>query len=127
MSLDPFAIAPVMGLLAATPLAGVPLINGTQVLCTWTAPNDGQMHRVMAFASLLVTSPETGGAVNLSVTLPAPGAGANDALFNGGAAAGSQMSYNPGSLVQPGSTVTVNQATALTAGAATLWAEIWGS
>ena len=127
MSLQPFAVAPAMGLLAATPLTGVALVNGTPVILTWTAPSDGKMHRVMAFGSLLVTVLEVGGQVNFSVPIPSPGGTANNPLFNAGQAAGSQMSFNPGSLVAPGATVTVNQASALTGGAAVVWAELWGS
>lgn len=113
--------------MAATPVGGFALQNGTPTVISWTASNDGVLHRVMVMASLLVTSAETGGIVNLSGALPSPGGTANDALFNGGASAGSSMSYNPGVVIAPGSTVSVVQATALTAGAAILWAEIWAS
>lgn len=126
MPIETGVTGPGWQLLAATALAGVPLVNGTQTILSWNVPSDGQLHRVCCMASLLVTSGQTGGLVNLSVTLPSPGSIANDALFNGGQAANSYMSFNPGTLVQPGSVVTVNQASALTVGAAVLWAELWG-
>lgn len=111
---------------SATPVAGTALINGTQTICTWTTPNDGLLHRVLAFGSLNVTSGQTGGVVNFSGVIPSLGT-ANDALFAGGQAIGSYMGFGPAAIVGPNQTVTINQATALTAGAAVIYAEIWGS
>ena len=125
MSELPFAVAPVMGLLAATPVAGFALANGTPNILSWTAPNDGQAHRVLIFSSQHVTSLETGGQVTSTYAAPDGGAG-TVTLYGGGSGAGVQTSgYS--AVVQPGSTVVVKQATALTAGAALVWAELWGS
>jgi hypothetical protein len=48
-------------LLTATPVAGVPLVNGTPVILSWTAPSDGKFHRVFFFASLDVAVTQVGG------------------------------------------------------------------
>ena len=60
MSLQPFATAPNLGLLASTfaagGLAGFALQNATPNILTWTAPNDGNYHRVVVAASIGVTS-----------------------------------------------------------------------
>jgi hypothetical protein len=128
VSLQPFAPAPSMSLQAATPFAGVALVNGTPVILTWTAPNDGRLHRHLILASEDVLSAMTGGYVSVSFTAP-DGAVFTYTLFNGGVAStgfnGSLFTYPV--IVRPGTNVTVNQSTALTAGSATLWAEIWGS
>lgn len=126
MSLQPFAVAPILGLLAATPVAGFALQNGTPNILTWTAPADGQMHRVLVHAGLRVTSAETGGAVTLTVIQPdgstyAPGA------FAGGSGTNATSGFTAMHPVQAGSTVTLAQSSALTAGAAVVWAELWGS
>lgn len=112
--------------LAATPFAGVPLINGTQNVLTWTAPNDGVMHRVLVMGTQHVTSTETGGTINLGVTLP-DGTAASFQLFASGAATGAHNLSFETYLVAPNTTVTISQATALTAGAAKVWFELWGS
>ena len=56
MSLQPFAVAPVFGLLASTPAAGFALINGTTTILSWTAPADGKNHRLSVFASAHISS-----------------------------------------------------------------------
>jgi hypothetical protein len=117
-----------MGQLATTGLTGFTLINGTPTILTWTAPNDGAMHRVMLLGELNVTSAQTGGVVTLNYTSPDGGA-RNRAVFAGSLGAG----YNPipgiaaaGATVAPNTTVTLTQ-TAQTAGASVLYMELWGS
>jgi hypothetical protein len=114
-------------LLASTPVGGFALQNGTPTVFTWTAPNDGNNHRVLVFASLGVSSAQTGGAVTVQITDPSGNVGTHT-LYAGGLGTGS--STGPGEfsmIVKPGSTVTVAQSSAQTLGAATLYAELWGS
>jgi hypothetical protein len=116
---------PVLARQAVTPAAGVALVNGTPAILTWTAPADGNPHRIMVFASLDITVAQTGGAVTLQMTDPA-GTTTTHTVFSGGGGIGSPVSNNPiAMLVQPGSTTTLTQ-TAQTAGTASLWAELWG-
>ena len=128
MSLQPFAAAPAMVRQAATPLSGYTLVNGTGNILTWNVPNDGQLHRFTVFASEDVTVATTGGTIAVSFTMPDGTGGAWGVLPGSQASLGfnfSQTSYLV--LCQPGTVVTVLQSTALTAGAAKAWAEIWGS
>lgn len=114
-------------LVASTGLAGVALVNGSPTLLSWTAPNDGQMHSVIAFGALQVSSAETGGAIGLGWTQPGGQViAAGTQMFAGGLTTGPQW-ISQQRLVAPGSTVTVAQSSALTVGAATVWAEIWAA
>jgi hypothetical protein len=116
--------------LATTGAAGYTLVNGTGNVITWTAPNDGAMHRVLIFAVLRVTSNETGGLITVAYTLPDASAHTNN-LIGGGQAAGTYFPLNSNGpqelLVQANTAVTIAQGSALTGGAGVLWAEIWGS
>jgi hypothetical protein len=114
-----------MGLQAATPVAGFALQNATPTILSWTAPNDGNQHRVLLIGSVNVTSAETGGAVTANVTPPGGGSPAVPQILAGGQAAGNHVGLNA-AIVEAGSVVTVQQS-ALTVGAATAWVEIWGS
>lgn len=115
-------------LLAGTPAGGYALQHGTPTLLSYTFPNDGNLHRAVVIANQTVSSVTTGGSVSVSWTAPDGTAGDWVAL--------SQLNYTgwddsvsptPPLLVKAGTTITVRQSTALTAGAATVWAEIWGS
>lgn len=110
-------------LVAATGAAGFNLQNATSTILTWTAPNDGNMHRISVVGVLHVTSAETGGAVTIPYLAP-DGSGSTTTLFAGGAGLGT-TGASADRIVQAGSTVTLSQASALTVGAAVLWAEIW--
>lgn len=111
---------------AATGLDGYTLADGTGDIISWTAPDDGRPHRVTTMASLDVTSDETGGNIRVGWTYPD---GDGDALLlcDGGQTAGNNEVAEWSRIIKPGSTVTISQSVALTAGAATVWAEIWGS
>jgi len=133
VTLQPFADAPILGLLASTfPLsgtAGFALQNGTPNILTWTAPADGQMHRFMLISEMNVTSAQTGGEINVSFTEP-DGVFRTRLLYTGTLAAGFVQPSGDTptlTLVAPGSVTTLFQQSAQTAGAAVLWAEIWGS
>lgn len=126
MSLNPFGTVPAMNLLASTGAAGYTLVNGTGTILSWTAPADGNMHRVLLMYSQHVTSAETGGLIQLATVTPDGGAHSYTVQGGGsgtGFSQGSQTTY----MVQSGSTVTLSQTSALTLGAAVFWAEIWGS
>jgi hypothetical protein len=119
-----------MSLLAATPAAGFTLTNGTPVIVSWTAPSDGKLHRVAVFASQDVTVATTGGQVVGSFNLP-DGTNVAKTMFaatqgtgqNFPAAAGFPTQLN----VEAGQTVSVFQNSAVTAGTAVVWVELWGS
>lgn len=117
-------------LLATTGAAGYALVNGTGNILTWTAPNDGALHRVFVFATKHVVTTETGGQVQTALTLPDGFAVSGVGIFTGGQGAGIQTPSTTGNsalFAEAGTTVTVKQTSALSAGASTLWAEIWGS
>ena len=116
---------------ATTGNAGFALQNGTPNILTWTAPADGNMHRFTVFSLLHCTSAETGGLVQVGYFGPFAGASMHVAtLFNAGLGTdttGQAPANAFDALVGPGTAVTITQTSALTAGAATVWAEIWGS
>jgi len=112
--------------LAATPVAGFALQNGTPTILTWAVPNDGLLHRVLVISTMDVTSTETGGGVVVNVTLP-DGTTGQPTLYSSGKSAGMVNANYVACQVKAGSTVTVAQASALTGGASTVWAEIWGA
>lgn len=121
------AWAPRLALQAATPEAGFALQNGTPTIISWTAPNDGNQHRAAIFGSAVVTSAQTGGALQATFTPPG-GAAHSISLGGGGLTAGSySLAATVNVTVAPGTTVSVSQASAQTVGAATVNAEIWGS
>jgi hypothetical protein len=129
MGFNPFSNTLTLGLLATTGLAGFALQNATPNILTWTAPNDGNMHRVVVVSTLIVTSAETGGEITVNYTDPSNVA-RQRLLY--AAALGTGISTPAGNTptlinVYPGTTVVVQQFTALSAGAAGLWAELWGS
>lgn len=116
-----------MTLLATTGASGFALQNGTPTILTWTAPNDGQIHRIIASGSVYVSIAETGGHVTLGGTLPNGQALNAQNISTGGFGVGVVVSGPIMTYIAAGTTVTVVQASALTAGAAVLFAEIWGS
>lgn len=122
----PGSASPTLALQAATPVAGVALINGTQNIITWTAPNDGLLHRVLVFINASVTVSETGGACGTSITSP-DGTTHVPGTLGGGSTAGSLPNVTQSLFVKAGTTVTVQQTSALTAGTAVVWADIWAS
>lgn len=112
---------------AQTPMGGVALINGTPSILQWTVPNDGQLHRFTYFSAMTISSPETGGTVNVLFTAP-DGSAQAFTVFSGGQGSGQNFSQTfVGFMCKGGTTVTIIQIAALTAGAAIMWAEIWGS
>lgn len=118
-------VSPQLQLVATTGLAGFAKQNGTPIILSYTLPNDGQMHRFIVLASEQVTVAETGGGIGLNLTVPGGAAqNAGTALFAGAKTIGGYH-VSDGGLVQAGSLLQVDQSAALTAGACTVWAEIW--
>jgi len=120
-----------LALVATTGPNGFAKQNATPQILSWTAPNDGNLHRFMIVATESVTSTETGGQITNSYSAPGGGGIITVPIF----AAGSGAGPNQGNLgerqaqsIPAGSTVSIQQATALTAGGPTIvYAEIWGS
>jgi hypothetical protein len=117
-----------LGLVATTGAGGYALTNGTAAILSWTAPNDGLMHRAQVFASLHVTATETGGAVSTITTLPDSTAN-TVRVFTTNQTSGV---YYPISqtcptefLIKANSTISFNQTTALSGGTAVTFAELW--
>jgi len=128
---DAAAFGQINALLATTGASGFALQNGTPNVLTWTAPNDGNMHRVLVMAVLHCTSTETGGAVSLTFTLP-DGTSGSKAIFaanNTTGAIGVPTSQNGPAfmLIEANTTIALVQTSALTGGAAVVFAEFWGS
>jgi|SRR5215469_4601649 len=122
-------LAQYMQIQATTGVTGFALQNATPTVLTWAVPNDGNLHRVMIIGAVVVTSNQTGGNINSSWTPPS-GSAHNANIFTGGQTTGT---YGLNSVtsqfatIGPNTTVTVTQSSAQSAGAATLWCEIWGS
>jgi hypothetical protein len=110
-----------MQLVATTGAAGYTLVNGTGTIFTWTAPNDGGLHRVLLLATLGVTVAETGGQLQLAATNPA-GNAASQSFLSAQGTGSHEVQFSV--QVQAGTTVTLSQNTALTAGTAVLWADL---
>lgn len=112
--------APGIARVASTLQAGFALQNATPTIVSWTAPNDGQLHQALVSATLVVSSAETGGQVFIRWT--SGGAAQVFTAFNGGLGAGAV--YANTVTADPGTTVHIDQNTALTAGAASVFATI---
>lgn len=116
-----------LSLLVTTDVGGFAYVNGTPTILSWTAPQDGQLHRVCVFAGGQVGVTQVGGAVTLAAQNPS-GGNAVTQLDPGGHAVGAIVFATPKFLiVESGGLVTVQQSSAMTSGTATLWAELWGS
>jgi hypothetical protein len=126
MGFNPFATTPALGLLQTTGVNGFTLQNGTPNIFSWTAPNDGNLHRIVLLTNLHVTSAETGGAISLNNLISPDGGNHSPGIYAGGAASGVLNQVTNSYFVQAGSIVTLAQTSALTVGAAVLWAELWG-
>jgi hypothetical protein len=109
---------------STTGTSGFPLQNATPSnIVSWTAPNDGQLHQALISATLVVASAETGGQVFIRWT--SGGAAQVFTVANANLGTGG-VTYNNVCVVDPGATIHIDQNTALTAGAATMYAVIAG-
>lgn len=128
MGFSAFPSSPALQLLAATPVGGVALQNGTPTFLSYTFPNDGLEHRAAVYGSRNVTVAETGGQLTFNVPVPGGGSLANVIAAGGsGVGQGGLSQSGQGYPVPAGATVTVAQTSALTAGACQLYCELWGS
>ena len=105
--------------------AGYTLVNSTGTILSWTAPNDGNLHTVHLVSALHVTSPQTGGQITMDTMLP-DGTAVNPTAYAGGAGTGAAQ-FATDRIVEPGSTTSLVQSTALSVGAAVLWAQLWAA
>lgn len=114
-----------MGVLATTGASGFALTNGTGTILTWTVPADGNLHWVIPWGEVVVTSAETGGQVLLTYTDPG-GTVRTNAPDAGGHGTGLFPFNNFSFAVKAGTTVTLSQNTALIVGVATVYAGLLG-
>lgn len=120
------ASVPTAPITAETPATGVALIDGLQTILSVPVPNDGNMHTIVsAWAIKDVSAALTGGAVSISWT---PYKGTDQTLTD---SASTALVYETNVVftsaitsLKPGTTVTVKQTTAMTAGAAKVYAKI---
>jgi hypothetical protein len=115
---------------ASTGAAGFALQDATSTILSWTAPNDGNFHRAIVLGIGNVTVAATGGQVNL-VGTDIAGNSINAVLLAAGLSTIGTNAFNNASnrmlvTVKPGTTLSITQESALTAGAVTVFAEIWG-
>jgi hypothetical protein len=107
---------------ATTEPGGFPKQNGTPTILSLTTPNDGHYHVVLVALTIVVTSTETGGIIQVQIS------GNSLGNIGGGAAAGTYVITTLGGgtalLLPPNTTVSIVQGTALTAGAATVVASL---
>lgn len=120
-----YVTASTLSVQATTGTTGFTLANGTSTVLSWTAPNDGLLHRVLVHAGLHVTSTETGGAISLTITQP-DGSIYPATMYAGGSGSGAVSGVTIAHPVKAGTAVVIAQSSALTAGAAIMWAEILG-
>jgi hypothetical protein len=95
-------------------------------IISWTAPNDGALHRVLVAGILQVTSADTGAEISADWTLPNGDANSNWSLYVTSEPTGIKQLLS-WFYVQANTTFTVNQQAALTGGTATAWIELWTS
>lgn len=115
-----------LALQAVTPQAGFALQNGTPVIVSWTAPNDGQQHYFQFGGSRNVTVLEVGGQITLTFTPPGGAAQVTIVIAAGGSGVGDAILNPEIGVIGPGTTVTLQQTSALTSGACMVSAAIWG-
>lgn len=121
LTLPPLA-PQVPGVVATTGTGGFALTNGTGTIMSWTAPADGRLHNATWSLIQQVTSAETGGVVVTGIS----GKYTIGNSFVGGSTTGWSSSGTTVAVL-PGDTFVINQATALTAGAATVYGTILGA
>jgi hypothetical protein len=125
MSFTPFPPGPPVAQPITSAVAGYTLINGTGNILTYNVPNDGLVHTVNVATNMNVASLETGGQIQVLFTTP-DGTAQTFQQHAAGLAAGLART-NSACLCKPGTTVTLQQSTALTAGAAVLWGSMWSA
>lgn len=109
---------------ATTGASGFTLLNSNQTIISWTSPNDGNLHRAIIFATLVVSTTQTGGGV--AITLAGPTIAS---LFPGGQGTGNHINESTitDTILLPNTEYGLFQNSPQSAGAAVIYAEIWGS
>lgn len=115
--------------LASTGSSGFAKQNGTPVIATWTAPNDGVLHYADVSYLVNVATAETGGQVQVQLQNTTPATVATKTIDAGGNGTGYALptAYAAKFSVPPGYTFRLIQSTALTVGASTVYASIVGA
>lgn len=130
------APAPELSLVASTGASGYTLNStaGDTTIFSWTAPNDGNLHRFMLSAAYDVTGTAgniNNGTCNMFYNTPGGASAIFDAVVDTGASAPSSHSVDTTgfNIIGPGKTVTLQQSAAMTTAGitVTLWAELWAS
>jgi parallel beta-helix repeat protein len=114
----------VSGIVASVAAAGYTMINGTATILSWTAPNDGNIHLVSIFSLMRVISATTGAQVSLTFTDPS-NTSKTTTWFSTTRSADAYSADFPQwmhLMVKPNTAVTLAQTSAMTGGAATIWA-----
>ena len=107
--------------IAKTSATGVALINGTQTILSATVPNDGKSHIVQVQSIKHVTAALTGG--NITATWTVPDGTVKSLTTSGTSAIAYGLSLFQQTTInvaKPGSSVSLTQSSAMTAGAATV-------
>lgn len=125
MSFTPFPPGPPVAQPVTSAVAGYTLVNGTGTILSYNVPNDGLVHTVNVATNMNVASLETGGQIQVTFTTP-DGTAQTFQQHAAGLAAGLART-NSACLCKPGTTVTLQQSSALTGGAATLWGSMWSA
>ena len=112
---------PTAPITAETSATGVALIDGTQTILTATVPNDGKVHNLLFNVYKDVTTALTGGQLTITHSQPATLSASTKTTATTVAV---HQIANGVMLVLPGTTVTLSQSTAMTAGAAKVYAKI---
>lgn len=113
---------PAPALMTITRGNNIPLTAGTGTLLQATVPNDGNRHQAIVTGYVNVTSAETGGACQVQLT--AGGTPVTPSFTGGGSGLGIANGNTQTFTVDPGTTVAIQQSSALTVGAATLTGQI---
>ena len=109
---------------AETSATGVALINGTGAIITAIVPNDGKVHQVVATMIKSVTSALTGGRTSVHWTNPLGVVTSLTTTQTAVGTYGTSSTASPLSLASPGTTVYASQTSAMTTGAAKVYAKI---
>ena len=112
---------------SATAVGGYTFVNGTGTIISWTAPNDGLLHRAFFYGYTHASATMTGGQINYAFTDPGGNAFTGIELIPAGITTGNFQENLVFLPVEANTTVTISQGTAMTGGAAKGWFEIWGS
>jgi hypothetical protein len=119
---------------ASTGANGYAMADSTDAILSWTVPGtagDGNMHEALLFGALYATAATTGGNITVSYTLPNGVAVTGKPFITGTGLAADTLATPPAGylllLVESGSTVSLQQSTALTAGASVFFGLIRGA